>query len=213
MHGKRTPRRRRLPGTQRVHRGPHVQQPERRPADVLHRPVRAACRRHGGPAGDVPHARFPAVIPQFFAHPRPGRVAAVQAADFRAERQGRARHHAPARGGAGRHSAVQHCAVRRGGQRHRDRHRPIWRGGRRGLGLVADLHREPGEAARADRGEPRAGPADGALRPARAGGPVARVRQVGAQERQVATAGQRRRSRAVVRAARRSSALTESGIR
>ena len=39
---------------------------------------------------------------QLLAHPRPGRLAAVQAADRRAERQGRARHHAPAGRGADR---------------------------------------------------------------------------------------------------------------
>ncbi len=40
-----------------------------------------------------------------------------------------------------------------------DRHRPLRQGARRRLGLVADGHREPGEASRAGRGEARAAPA------------------------------------------------------
>ncbi len=122
-------------------------------------PVRAAHRRHGRPARHVPHAGLPALVRQLLAHPRPGRPAAVQAADLRAERQGRARHHAPAVRGADRR------------RRQAGGGGPFIDAGRfgevlgGGLGLVAHHAPEPGEAARAARGEPGDDPAAAAVRP------------------------------------------------
>ena len=51
------------------------------------------------------------------------------------------------------------AAGRRRAPRPADRHRPVRQGARRGLGLVADGHRQPGQAARAAGREPRAGSA------------------------------------------------------
>ena len=123
-------------------------------------PVRAAHRRHGRPARHVPHAGLPALVRQLLAHPRPRRPAAFQAPDLRAERQGRARHHAPAVRGAGRRerrrcqSSGPFIDTRRFGEVLAAR-----------LGLVAHHDGEPGEAARAARGEPRDDSAAAPVRP------------------------------------------------
>ncbi len=73
-----------------------------------------------------------------------------------------------------------------------DRHRAVHQGAGRGLGLVADGHREPGQAAGLAGREPRVGPARAALRPARPGPAAAGHRRGGPEGGQVEAPGQRR---------------------
>ena len=73
----------------RLRARPPVQQPQRRPPDVLQRPVGPPHRRHGRPADHVPHAGLPVRVLPPAVHDRRRRRAAVQAADRRAQREGR----------------------------------------------------------------------------------------------------------------------------
>ena len=95
-----------------------------------------------------------------------------------------------------------------GGERRLAGHRPLRQAARRGLGLVADRHRQPGQAARPDRGEARTGPGERRLRPARADPAAVAARGRRPQVGQVAAPVERRRPGPLVRAAGRSRALT-----
>ena len=107
--------------------------------------------------------------------PRPRRPAAFQAADRRAQRQGRARHLPPAvraAGGPGLHPPVH-------------RPGPVRRGARRRLGLVAHGDRQPGQAARPALLPARPGAAVPAVRRPDAGEAAARGRRDGTEGAEV----------------------------